>query len=190
MEEQARILVVDCEQTEALTLSAILRLQGYSVATAFNGEDAVVKAAKFIPHLVVSDVYLGGMNGVQAASRITSFLPKCGVLFLSSLATMREVRKAAPERLVYSYVAKPVHQLDLLNAIAYKLPAMRAVDLQYSMATEQYIISPQIIKRPPSKANITAREAEAWVRTGTQNLTGAVFFDVNLPNAITLDVGP
>jgi CheY-like chemotaxis protein len=188
-EKQARILVVDCEQTEALTLSAILRLHGYSVAAAFSGEDAVVKAAKFLPDLIVSDVYLGSMNGVQTASRITAFLPRCGVLFLSSLATMREVRKAAPERLVYSFMAKPVHQLDLLNAIAYKLPAVRAVGLQNSLATEQYVVPQEIIKRPPSKANVIVKGAEAWARTGTEDHTGAIFLDVNLQNAATLEFG-
>ncbi len=120
---QARILVADDNQAIALTLSAILEEQGYEVATAFSGEEAVTKAAWFIPDLLVSDIYMKVMNGVVAATRITAKLPQCGVLFLSGLATMSEILITAPERLVYSFISKPLQTVDLLNAIAYKLSA-------------------------------------------------------------------
>jgi len=187
-EKKARILVVDCEQTEALTLSAILRMQGYSVSTSFSGEDAVAKAAHFIPDLLVSDVYLGGMNGVLAATRITTKKPSCGVLFLSSLATLREVQRAAPEHLVYSYVSKPLHQLDFLDAIAYKLSAANAVNHYALMIPDHYTIQNEVTGKAPTKAEFIFRGAETGVgkQTAPPGVPGAMFFDVRLPQAAAL----
>jgi CheY-like chemotaxis protein len=127
---QARILVVDDEQVAALTLSAILQEQGYEVATAFSGEEAVAKAPGFIPDLLVCDVFMRAMNGVDAATRITAMLAECRVLFLSGHASLSDLLNTAPERLVYSLISKPLPPLDLLNAIACMLSALSPVDDQ------------------------------------------------------------
>jgi CheY-like chemotaxis protein len=78
---QARILVLDDNQMIALTLSALLQKQGYEVATAFSGEEAVAKAADFIPGLLLFDVSMESMNGLQSVARITANLPNCKVMF-------------------------------------------------------------------------------------------------------------
>jgi two-component system response regulator GlrR len=122
---KAKILVVDNEHTIALGLCAILQSQGYEVATAFSGDDAVAVAIGFIPDLLVSDVRIGAMSGVKVATQITNMLPHCSVLFLSNLSSMSDVLRVAPKRLVYSFASKPLHLLDLLNAIAYKLSAVK-----------------------------------------------------------------
>lgn len=49
IKKTARILVVDDDEMIALTLTAILQEQGYEVATAFNGKDAVALASEFFP---------------------------------------------------------------------------------------------------------------------------------------------
>jgi DNA-binding NtrC family response regulator len=109
---QVRILVLDDDRTVALALSEILAEQGYEVATVFSGEKALMKAAEFSPDLLISDVCMDGMNGVEAAIRITAMLPGCKVLFVSGLASMAEVLNAAPKRLVFSFMSKPLHSLD------------------------------------------------------------------------------
>ena len=124
-EGQARILVADWDQTNGMALSAILQTKGYGVTTAFNGKEAVAKAASFIPDLLVTEPYLSHLSGIDAATQITSQLPDCRVLFLSSHMSSVEIAKAAPKHLVYSFASKPLHLLDLLNAVAYMLPAKR-----------------------------------------------------------------
>jgi CheY-like chemotaxis protein len=123
-EKPARILVVDNDQLIAWTLGAILEEQGYEVATAFSGEEAVAKAPVFVPHLLVSDINMGAMSGVEAAIRITTNFSECKVLFLSGLASNSDILDTAPERLVYSFASKPLPPLDLLSAIAYMLPVL------------------------------------------------------------------
>jgi len=119
---RSRILVVDDEQVIALTLSAILEDEGYEVKTALSGEDAVASSAMFSPDLLLTDISMGAMSGIEAAAQITDKLPKCRVLFLSGHTSMHEILESPPEHFVFSFMSKPVHVPDLLNAIAYMLP--------------------------------------------------------------------
>ena len=125
---QVRVLVVDWDRSHALTLAATMRRAGFKVATAFNGKEAVAKAATFRPDLLVTEVYLGRLSGIDAASQITAALPNCKILYLSSEATVADIAKAAPAELVYSFTPKPLHPLDLLNAIAYMVSAEWSTD--------------------------------------------------------------
>jgi CheY-like chemotaxis protein len=121
-----KILVVDDDQIIAITMSAILRDEGYEVATAFSGEEAVEKAKAFSPDLLLSDIWMDSMNGVEAASRIATKLPSLKILFVSGDATMLDVLNVFPKRIVYSLMLKPARVPDLLNAIAYMLPTIEA----------------------------------------------------------------
>lgn len=125
---QARILVADWDRNNALSLAAVMHMAGFKTATAFNGKEAVEKAATFLPDLLVTEAYLGRVSGIQAAAGITAALPDCKVLFLSCEASITDIAKAAPEGLVYSYTPKPLHPLDLLNAIASLLSAEWSAD--------------------------------------------------------------
>jgi CheY-like chemotaxis protein len=124
----ARILVVDDEQIIALALAAILEKNGYDVEKAFSGDEAVAKAADFNPDLLLSDVSMGTMTGIEAATQITAKLPRCRVLFLSGHASKADIAEAAPKRMVYSFASKPLHPADLLSALAYMLSGFNATD--------------------------------------------------------------
>lgn len=125
---QAKVLVIDNERTHALRLSAILQQEGYSVSTACSGEEAVETARCFLPDLLVSDIVMGAMNGVEAAVRIMTIQPACRVLFMSDHGFAQDVLSAAPEYMAYSCIAKPLHPIDLINAVAYKLSAVHTAD--------------------------------------------------------------
>ncbi len=176
---QARILVADDDQTLAMTLCAILEEQGYEVATAFSGEEAVTKSTWFIPDLFVSDICMRTMNGVEAATRITAKIPECGVLFLSGLVSITDVVKTAPVRLVYSFASKPLHTLDLLNAIAYKLSAIGTADDSAAMGMEQIALQNDVIGRTPAKAGFILGKSGAGAdsQVTRQGIPDAVFFD-------------
>ena len=124
---QTRILVVDDERTIAVTLAAILEEEGYVVESAFSGEEAVGKAASFDPDLLITDLIMGAMNGMEAAARITAMLPDCRVLFFSGTGSFDELSHMAPKRLVFSFARKPTPVPDLLSAIAYIVSAVNTV---------------------------------------------------------------
>jgi CheY-like chemotaxis protein len=187
---QARILVVDNEQMIALALSAILQKQGYAVATAFSGEQAIAIAADFIPDLLVSEIYMGAMNGVESATQITGKLPNCSVLFLSGFASISDVLKIAPKRLVYSFMSKPMHPLDLLNAIAYKLSVVSTDDGPAVIAVGCETIRRDAVEKMPTKAGFILRKAGTWAPEATQGRPDVVFFDMRLHDAAGFEMRP
>jgi CheY-like chemotaxis protein len=78
---QARILFEDWDRANALTLSAMTERTGYEVATGFNGEEAVVKAANLTPDLSITKPLMGRLSGLEAATAIAAVHPPSGPCF-------------------------------------------------------------------------------------------------------------
>src|SRR5205814_10208511 len=62
-----RILVVDDNQDAAETIAMLLKLEGYMVATAFDGATGLAEAASFRPQVVLLDIGMPGMDGYAVA---------------------------------------------------------------------------------------------------------------------------
>ncbi|QEL15413.1 response regulator transcription factor [Limnoglobus roseus] len=80
------ILVVDDSPTEQRLVAAALSLQGYRVITAADGEEAIEKAAKELPRLIVLDVVMPKKNGFQVCRQLktTAATQNIKVLLLTS----------------------------------------------------------------------------------------------------------
>jgi CheY-like chemotaxis protein len=180
----ARILVVDDDEMIALTLTAILQEQGYEAATAFGGKEAVALAEEFLPDLLLSDVHMGTMNGIQAAIRITAKLPHCRVLFLSGCASIKDLLIDAPKRLECSFLSKPPDLLDLLNAIAYMLPSESAAQVPEEIVVDHGTLVSYAIAMRPGATGFMLDEDEIQIGTpcGTQGVD--TVFDMMLPIAM------
>ncbi len=162
---KTRILVVDDEPSIAVRLAGILEEEGYEVETAFSGENAVLKAAGFEPNLLIIDLNMGAMNGVEAATRITAILPDCRVLFFSGTSSFDELSRTAPKRLVYSFARKPMPVHDLFSAIAYIVsPANTVYDRKNSI--DEFVPH----EEPPQRwhvAKLTPPRGKSVVRNST-----------------------
>jgi CheY-like chemotaxis protein len=75
-----RVLVVDDERVIADTLSIILNQNGFDASAVYTGTAAVDKAKETKPELVISDVIMPDMNGIEAAIQIRQLLPGCKIL--------------------------------------------------------------------------------------------------------------
>ena len=124
-------MVVDDEQRIADTLALILRHNGYRTTVAYEGETALAQAYKVQPNLLLTDVVMPGINGIEVALAISEKFPECKVLLFSGQADTAElldrVRKQGRD---FPLLSKPVHPEDLLKKIAEilsssKLPAAR-----------------------------------------------------------------
>lgn len=113
-----KVLVVDDERVIADTLAIILNQQGYDAAAVYSGTSAVERAREVSPDLIISDVIMPDMNGIQAAINIRSFLPACKILLFSGQAAtadlLEDARKQGHE---FEILAKPVHPQDLLSKL-------------------------------------------------------------------------
>ncbi len=78
------ILVVDHEPGIADEITEILRRSGYAAIPAYTGEDALETALLIPPDLVITDVGLPDISGLEVASVLRTKLPDCKVLLLSA----------------------------------------------------------------------------------------------------------
>ena len=113
--KKPRVLVVDDEQVIADTLARILDLNGYEASAVYSGTAAVERARSLQPDLVISDVIMQDMNGIEAAIHIRGFLPSCKILLFSGQAATADLlENARAEGHEFEILAKPVHPADLL----------------------------------------------------------------------------
>jgi len=113
-----QILVVDDEKTIADTLAAIVRHAGYEANAFYDARSALARVDSCTPDLVISDVGMPGMNGVDMAVLIRERYPECKVLLFSGqAATLNMLEKAGRRGYNFQLLAKPIHPTDLLAKV-------------------------------------------------------------------------
>jgi CheY-like chemotaxis protein len=111
-----RVLVVDDEKVIADTLVQILNLSGFVSTAAYSGEYAVEIARTTRPHIVISDVIMSGMSGIETAIRIRQCVPDCKVILISGQASAPNLlEKAQAAGYFFEILSKPIHPAALLN---------------------------------------------------------------------------
>lgn len=112
------ILVVDDEKRIADTLTLILRSKNYVVTTAYNGLEAYESCLMAAPRLVITDVVMPRMNGVELAIKLRAEMPDCLVLLFSGQAATADMLREASDRgFQFELLAKPVHPEQLLAKV-------------------------------------------------------------------------
>lgn len=110
-----KVLVVDDERVIADTLAIILNQHGFEASAVYTGTGAVERARTVHPDLIISDVIMPDMNGIEAAIHIRGFLPECKILLFSGQAATADLLESArAQGHEFEILAKPVHPQDLL----------------------------------------------------------------------------
>ena len=113
------VLVADDDCVIASTLTQILRLSGYEAETVSSGEEAVAAAAKRRPDILISDVVMGGISGIEAAMRILQIVPSCLIILISGQAnTANQLDGARRMGHEFEILPKPIHPKVLLEHLA------------------------------------------------------------------------
>jgi CheY-like chemotaxis protein len=108
-------LVVDDERVIATTLAVILNNAGFDAHALFSGQDAVDALETLQPDLLISDVVMPDMTGIEAAIITRRVLPKCKILLFSGQAATADLLESArSEGHEFELLTKPVHPTDLL----------------------------------------------------------------------------
>jgi two-component system, NtrC family, response regulator GlrR len=114
--ERARILIVD-DDPDLLRLMAIrLRSAGYETVTAASGEQALAQVMAAPPRLVVTDLRMGGMDGMALFDAIRETRPTLPVIVLTAHGTIPDA-VAATQRGVFGYLTKPFEASELMAQI-------------------------------------------------------------------------
>jgi DNA-binding NtrC family response regulator len=116
--KRIRVFVVDDERIIALTLATILNKSGF-IATAFFGPlEALTAARSSVPDLLISDVVMPELSGIDLAIKLRSICPGCKVLLFSGQAATADLLTSAREQgHDFTLLSKPIHPTDLLAAI-------------------------------------------------------------------------
>jgi len=194
-----RVLVVDDQQLVRDGIASLLRVQdGIAViGTAVNGKEALEQAIALQPAVILMDVRMPVMNGVEATAQILRQLPSCYILMLTTFDDDEYVRDALRAG-ARGYILKDIPARDLAKAVhavsqgVYQLDAAvmgRMIDaLSYhkkSEAEQRGVSSPEAkestIADPLNSASVTPREVEILrlIATGATNREVADFLVIS-----------
>ncbi|MFZ1084966.1 MAG: response regulator [Terracidiphilus sp.] len=110
-----KILVADDERVIADSLTMILNLSGFEARAVYSGESALELAAEFKPEMLISDVIMAGLSGIDAAIQMRTLFPQIKILLFSGQAATADLlEKARAQGYEFDILSKPVHPQDLL----------------------------------------------------------------------------
>jgi CheY-like chemotaxis protein len=93
-----RVFVVDDDLLIASSLAAILKLHGYSATSFTSPLEALGRAQASAPDLLISDVAMPGLSGIDLAIRIKAECPACKILLLSDMPPTAIYSRAPADR--------------------------------------------------------------------------------------------
>jgi two-component system response regulator CpxR len=115
IEGPPKIMLVDDEKEFVHTLSERLRTRNLESSVAYDGEQALDMLKKDIPDVMVLDLMMPGIDGIEVLRRIKKEHPKVEVIILTGHGSERE-RQLAEELGAFAYLSKPV-DIDLLARV-------------------------------------------------------------------------
>ena len=113
-----RVMVVDDEQVIANTLAIILNNADFEARGVFSGQKAVELLETFSPDVLIVDVIMPGITGIEVAIIVRDKLPGCQILlFLGQAATSDLLDETRSRGYEFEILVKPVHPIDVLEQL-------------------------------------------------------------------------
>jgi DNA-binding response OmpR family regulator len=110
-----KVIVADDDETIATTLELILKQAGFEARAVFNGEQLIELLDTFEPEIMIIDVVMPGMTGIEVAIAVRNRIPVCKILLFSGQAATADLlEQAKTHGHEFEIVAKPIHPSDLL----------------------------------------------------------------------------
>jgi len=126
MTEQARILVIDDEESIRKSLAAVLEEKGYIVDTAENGKEAIERSKTRPYNLALIDIRLPDMDGVQLLTGMKETIPKTVKIIITGYPSLENAIEAVNKG-ADAYIIKPFDMNKLLDMIKEHLKKQQEV---------------------------------------------------------------
>lgn len=165
-----RILVIEDEERMRHGLCTILRLEGYEVHCAADGEEGIRSAHRVMPDLILCDIAMPRLDGYGVLSSLRNDTRTSGVpfVFLTAKGERQEVR-AGMNLGADDYLTKPVTRDELVRTVTARLQRQH----QHSLAARRGImLKPDFSSATPLQSlGLTPRESTVllWVSQGKSN---------------------
>jgi DNA-binding NtrC family response regulator len=111
------ILVVHDERVVADCMATVLSRAGFDTMVAYDGRRALELAFEVQPQLLVSDIGIREMDGIQLAMSVVNAMPECKVLLFSGHETSEILRGAYDQGYEFPWLAKPVHPAGVVKQV-------------------------------------------------------------------------
>jgi DNA-binding response OmpR family regulator len=126
-----KVLIADDEEVIADTLAMILNQAGFETRAVYSGETALEIARTFEPDMLISDVVMPGISGIDTAIKLRGKLSACKILLFSGQASTSDLlEKARVQGHHFEILHKPLHPSDLLARIRATVPDQPDLALQ------------------------------------------------------------
>jgi len=113
------VLVVDDESVIADTLAEILTRSGYQAVAEYDGDSALETALLTPPEMLITDVVLPGMTGIELAISVRRIFPDCKIILFSGQASTADLLATArADGHHFTLLNKPLHPQDLLQRVS------------------------------------------------------------------------
>lgn len=112
------ILIVDDQRIIADTTTEILNKSGFSAVGAYDGKTALRLATEIRPDILLTDVMMPGMNGIDLAVAVRDEQPEMTILLFSGQAVTRDLlENARSEGYKFDLLLKPIHPEELIQRL-------------------------------------------------------------------------
>ena len=147
-----KILIIEDDESLRLEISTILKFEGFDMLEANNGLTGLKLAISSLPDLILCDIMMPEMNGIQVleglkATESTRLIP---FIFLTALAERTNLRLGM-ESGANDYITKPFTRIELLNAISAQLSNSK--NITDCLESELHMFREKIISKIPHELN-------------------------------------
>ena len=111
-----RVLIIDDEQDFATALAERLRLRGYEATAIFSPDDALATTKEMQPDVVLLDLRLPGVSGIEMLMTMREFVPGVEIILLTGHLDLAQ-RIQGMRLDAFEYIMKPIEIADLINKI-------------------------------------------------------------------------
>ncbi len=119
----SRILIVDDEEDICRTIAELLENKGYEIFQATSGEDALRLVKEARPHLLLLDIRMPGMSGIEILRRVRELDQEVGVIMITAFHDI-DIAQEALKLGASDFVTKPLDLTYLETSVRIKIKAM------------------------------------------------------------------
>lgn len=118
-----KIMLVEDEDDLRQGIKAFLEIAGYETIEAANGKEAMQKISETVPDIIISDIMMPVMNGLELLKKVRqqSLLKSTPFIILTAKADLEDVKTGMEAGACY-YITKPFKIKELINVISNNLP--------------------------------------------------------------------
>jgi len=117
-----RILIVDDERSVVQSIALALAGEAFEIETVLSGEDALIRTASVKYDLVICDLMMPGLSGLDLLKSLREFRPTMPVLMITGYPTVKTAEESVKMG-AFAYITKPFTPADIRSAAARALKA-------------------------------------------------------------------